>query len=294
MLQFRWGLLALVPAIALALACATTLLSPPRYLATGGVLMPAGMLRAQYAAPDPQSAAALVQRFIEQHKDPLLVDPPVVMRIAPGTGMDLVLAGFGVAFFVLFLLLRGRGRAVRSENELIASLGVPIVAVRPLAPQALSQQLKAYWFGRGRPVLAVVSAQAGDGGTLVAAELARVFASSGESTLVIDTDFRSPALHRAFGLRNRAGLADFLEGGNTQLAHCGENLAVLVAGRSGADPLELLSRQRMQDLLAAATKRYRVVLVATPAAALLTNCRAQVVGTVLSPTVSRSSVLRSS
>ena len=167
MLQFRWGLLALVLAIALALACAATLLSPPRYLATGGVLMPAGMLRAQYAAPDPQSAAALVQRFIEQHKDPLLVDPPVVVRLAPGTGMDLVaLAGCALAFVVLFLLLRGRARAVRSENELIATLGVPMLAARPLAPQALSEQLKAYWFGRGRPVLAVVSAKAGDGGTL--------------------------------------------------------------------------------------------------------------------------------
>src|SRR6202008_4703415 len=78
MLQFRWGLFALVLAIALALACGATLLAPPRYLATGGVLMPAGMLRAQYASPDPQSAAALVQRFIEQHDNPLLVDPPVV------------------------------------------------------------------------------------------------------------------------------------------------------------------------------------------------------------------------
>lgn len=327
MLQFRWGLLALVSAAALAFACATTLLAPPRYLATGGVLMPAGMLKAQYAAPDPQSAAALVQRFIEQHKDPLLVDPPVVVRLAPGTELEVALAGFAVVFLALFLLLRGRGRAVRSETELIATLGVPMLAARPLAPQALSQQLREYWFGRGRPVLAVVSAKSGDGGTLVAAELARVFAASGEPTLVIDADFRSPALHRAFGLRNRAGLAEFLEGGNTQLAHCGENLAVLVAGRSGADPLELLSRQRMQDLLAAAAKRYRVVLVATPAAALgpdlqlsaafaggalvvvkrgsevsaltrlrdlLIDCRAQVVGTVLSPAVSQSSVQQSS
>ena len=316
MLQFRWGLFALVLAIALALACGATLLAPPRYLATGGVLMPAGMLRAQYASPDPQSAAALVQRFIEQHDNPLLVDPPVVVRLAPGTELEVALAGFAVVFLALFLLLRGRGRAVRSETELIATLGVPMLAARPLAPQALSQQLREYWFGRGRPVLAVVSAKTGDGSTLVAAELARIFAASGEPTLVIDADFRSPALHRAFGLRNRDGLADFLEGRNTQLAHCAGNLSVLVAGRTSADPLELLSRQRMQDLLAAAAKRYRVVLVATPAAAcgpdlqlsaafaggalvvvergseataltrlrdLLANCRAQVVGTVLTP-----------
>jgi Mrp family chromosome partitioning ATPase len=267
MLLSRWRLLALVMTIALASTCAATFLSPQRYVATGGVLLPAGMLKAQYTAADPQTAAALVQTFIRQHSNPLLVDPPLVVAeeldFAPG-----IAAGLGAALMLGVLLLwRRERRAVRSESELIATLGVPMIAVRPLAPQALSGQLLAHWFGRGRPVLAVVSARVGDGRTLVAAQLARACAASGERTLVIDADFRSPALHRAFGLRNRGGLADFLEGRDSQLAHCAENLSVLVAGRSSADPLELLSRPRMQDLLAAAAKRYRVVLVDTPAAA---------------------------
>mgnify|MGYP003578446905 CR=1 FL=1 len=95
-----------------------------------------------------------------------------------------------------------------------------------------------------------------------------------------------------------------------------ENLSVLVAGRASDDPLELLSRPRLQELLAAAVRRYRVVLVDTPAAArgpdlqlfaafgggalvvsrrparrkglgqlreLLAQCKAQIVGTVLAP-----------
>jgi Mrp family chromosome partitioning ATPase len=69
------------------------------------------------------------------------------------------------------------------------------------------------------------------------------------------------------GLRNRAGLADFLEGGRTRLHHSEKNLSVMVAGQTRGDPLELLSRPRMQELLAAAAKRYRVVLIDTPAAA---------------------------
>ena len=315
MLLARWRLLALVSTIALASACAATLLSPQRYIATGGVLLPEGMVRAQFTAADPRAAVALVQGFIERHKDPLLVDPPLVVREASDLATQ---AGLGLAMALLLglILWRRQPAAVRTEKELIATLGVPIVAVRPLAPQALSRQLLAHWFGRGRPVLAVVSARAGDGRTLVAAQLARACAASGEPTLLIDCDFRSPALHRAFGLRNRAGLADFLEGRHSQLARCAENLSVLVAGRTAADPLELLSRPRMQDLLAAAAKRYRVVLVDTPAAAygpdlqlsaafaggalvvvkqgseaaalerlrdLLASCQARVVGTVLSP-----------
>ena len=316
MVLSRWRLLALVLTLALASAFTAALLSPQRYVATGGVLTPEGMRRAHYSAPDPQAALALVQRFIDSHRSPVLVDPPLVVPESSGLATNVLAALAAGAVLGLLLLRRRNPRAVRSENELIDTLGLPIVAARPLAAHALAQQLRAHWFGRGRPVLAVVSAQAGEGRTRVAAELARAFAASGAPTLLIDADFRSPALHRAFGLRNRAGLADFLEGRASQLAHCAENLSVLVAGRSGADPLELLSRQRMQDLLAAAAKRYQVVLVDTPAAAcgpdlqlsaafaggalvvvkqgseaaalerlrdLLECCQARVVGTVLSP-----------
>lgn len=213
-------------------------------------------------------------------------------------------------------LLPQKHRAVRSESELIAALGAPLLAVRPMAGDKLAEMLGVHWFRRGRPVLAVVSAEKGEGRTRVAAELARAFARAGEPTLLIDADFRSPGLHRLFGLANRQGLADFLEGRASRLAQCAENLSVLVAGRAGADPLELLSHDRMRALLAAAAQRYSVVLVDTPAAErgpdlqlpaafaggalvvtkfsskapplkrlheLLLFCRARVVGAVLSP-----------
>jgi receptor protein-tyrosine kinase len=207
-----------------------------------------------------------------------------------------------------------QNESIRSENELIATLGAPLVAARPLVPSAIAGLLSEHWFLH-RKTLAVVSAADGEGRTGCVVDLARAFASRGESTLVIDADFRSPAVHRAFGLRNRRGLADYLDGGTADIARCGEHLSVLVAGRSRADPLELLSRPRMRELLAAAAQRYRVVLVDTPAAArgpdlqlfaafaggalvvvkrprrsalehlkdLLVHCKARVVGTVLSP-----------
>ena len=316
MLWSRWRPVALALAAGVALACAATALLPGRYVARGGVLLPGGMLKAEYSASDPQTAAALVHAFIARQKEPLLVDPPLVIRSAPRLGIPL-LFGLGLAFLVGLILVRRQPRAAaRSEKDLVGTLGVPIVAARPLAAPQLARQLLTHWFGRGRPVLAVVSAEPGDGAARVAAELARACAASGEPTLLIDADFRAPALHRAFGVQNRAGLADFLDGRKTGLAQCGENLEVLVAGRSRQDPLELLSRSRMQGLLATAAKRYRVVLVHTPAAArgpdlqlsaafaggalvvtrfsteisalerlreLLAFCRARVVGTVVNP-----------
>ena len=315
MLQSRLRAVAFLLVAGPALAWAASALAPRQYVATGGVLVPAGMMKVRYESADPRAAATLVQGFIESHKEALLVDPPLVTSIAPNLGGNMALGAFAALLLSLFLFGR-RPRPVRSEGELIHALGEPLLAARPLAPQHLSRQLLAHWFAHGRRVLAVVSPQDGDGGAHVAAELARAVAHSGEATLLIDADFRAPALHRAFGLRNRDGLADFLEGRGTQIAHCAENLSVLVAGRSGADPLELLSRGRMLELLAAAATRYRVILVHTPAAArgpdlqlfaafaggalvvakrgseagaltrlrdLLVSCKARVVGTVLSP-----------
>jgi protein-tyrosine kinase len=160
--------------------------------------------------------------------------------------------------------LPSRRRELRSENQLVEVLGVPLLAARPLAPQALARQLLAQWFHRGRAVLPVVSAERGTGGTRAAVELARALAGLGERTLLIDADFRSPGVHAEFGLPNRAGLIDFLEGRGAAVAHCSENLSVLVAGRASADPLDLLSRPRLQALLANAAQRYSVVLIDTP------------------------------
>lgn len=253
-----------VLAAALSVIAAVTLLEPQRYVATGGVLLADGMLKARYTAADPQTAAAAVRAFIGSHPDALLVDPPLVVRQASGlaTGVAVI-----AVVLLLGLLFVRKAPALRSEKELNNVLGVPMLAARPLAPEHLARQLLAHWFGRGRPVLAVVSAEEGDDGARAAAELARACAASGAPTLLIDADLRSPRLHRAFALPNRAGLADFLQGRRADLARAADNLTVLVSGRTLADPLELLSRSRMIELLRAAASRYSVVLVHTPAAA---------------------------
>jgi Mrp family chromosome partitioning ATPase len=251
----------------LALAGALSAFAPREYVATGGVLLPSGMQKVRYTAADPSTAAGLVERFIRTHDKPLLVDPPLVVAAKRDFLEIFALAAAISLLLGTLFVLRRRPPVARSEKELVTALGQPILAARPLAVQALSSQLLAHWFRPGRAVLAVVGPEMGDGRTRVTAELARAFAAMGEPTLVIDADLRSPALHRAFGLANRAGLAEFLEGRSVRLEHCTDNLAVLVAGRAGGDPLELLSRERLREFLAAAAKRYRVVLVDTPAAA---------------------------
>ena len=159
---------------------------------------------------------------------------------------------------------------VRSERELLAVIGEPLLAARPRRPEALRAlglQLLEHWFNGSRTLLPVVSVGAGDGRTSLAVELADTFAAMGERTLLVDADFRSPSLHQRYSLKNRGGLADLLEGRDVRLAACRENLAVLVAGAVREDPLELLSRERLRYFLSAAARPFRVVLIDTPAAA---------------------------
>jgi protein-tyrosine kinase len=236
-------------------------------------------------------------------------------RFSPAAASLLLAAAAGLAVGAAFV--PARRREVRSETQLVQALGASLLAARPLVVHALSEQLLTHWFAGGRRVLPVVSAESGTGSTRTAAELARAFAAMGERTLLIDADFRKPGVHAEFGLPNKRGLADFLEGRGASLAHCAGNLSVLVAGHTRSDPLELLSGPRVQALLAAAAQRYSVVLVDTPAAAcgpdlqlfaafgggalvvarrpasprglerlreLLAGCRARVVGTVIAAT----------
>jgi Mrp family chromosome partitioning ATPase len=308
MRRLNWEVvLALVLAATAAAACALT---PAKYIASGAVLLPSGMVRVQYADRDPHAALAQIERFGRSHADALLVDRPLVQRSEPWLPRAALAAALGLLAFVL---LRPRGRGVRSERELVAVLGESLVAPRPLAARHLCALLLGCWFQRGRRILPVVSPQGET--AAIALELAQAFAAAGEPTLLIDADLRMPTLHRALRLPNRGGLADFLAGRKPRLQRSG-NLSVLVAGRCNEDPLELLSRQRLQDLLAVVARRYRVILIATPAAQsgpdlqifaavaggalvlarrsepapalahlrrLLEPCRARVVGTVLGP-----------
>ena len=248
--------LALVLAVTAALACAFT---APRYIATGAVLLPGGMVRMQYVDANPRAALAQAESFARSHADALLIDRPVIQRSEPW----LPWAALAIALGLLAVRLCRRGRRIRSERELVAVLGDSLVAARPLAPRHLCGVLRKCWFDRGRAVLPVVSPE-GDTGA-IAVELAQAFAAAGEPTLLIDGDLRSPSVHRALGLKNRAGLADFLAGRAPRLHRQGE-LSVLLAGRADDDPLELLSRRRLQDLIAVAGRRHTVVIVATPPA----------------------------
>lgn len=133
----------------------------------------------------------------------------------------------------------------------------------------------------GLHVLAVTSATPGDGKTITTLNLAGTLAQAHNArVLAIDGDLRKPSLDRYLGLDSHArnGLIDALREPRVELADVvqrltGFNLSVVPAGRPDPSPYELLNSPRFDELLRQARRDYDVVLVDTPPAVLLPDCR---------------------
>ena len=163
-------------------------------------------------------------------------------------------------------LLRGQSAI---SDEVIAAYEPFTASVESL--RALRNQLMWRWFetGEDRRALAIASAEAGDGRSFLAANLAVVFSQQRQRTLLIDADLRAPRQHALFGLENRTGLSAMLAGriGHDAIQQVPAlvDLSVLTAGALPPNPSELLGLPAFGQLLRALSSEYDVILIDTPA-----------------------------
>lgn len=156
-----------------------------------------------------------------------------------------------------------------------------VVAYHPASPQgdvlrAIRSQLLLRWFGAGRHALAISgairSAGSGDASSVLAANLALVFAQLGQRTLLVDANLRHGCQQALFGLPGApgtrggraAGLSDVLAGRaglDAIMPVPGfDKLALLAAGTVPPNPQELLERPGLGALHAQLGQHYDVVL----------------------------------
>jgi len=117
-------------------------------------------------------------------------------------------------------------------------------------------------------IVLVGSARKGAGRTTLLANTAILLAQAGYSVLMIDANFRSPALHRVFDLNNTSGLSEALRGVDCRALiqkTAVENLSLMAAGISFTSPAEALGSQEMIELLATLKRRVEIILIDTPA-----------------------------
>jgi receptor protein-tyrosine kinase len=115
-------------------------------------------------------------------------------------------------------------------------------------------------------IIALLSPCAGEGRSLLAADLAIAFAQTGLPTLLVDADLRRPQQHVLFSTDNRHGLADAIESGQPPQVRRVLGvpyLSLLTAGDVPGDPLQLLSSRAFAALVEDWRQSFRFVLIDT-------------------------------
>ncbi|NRT54462.1 polysaccharide biosynthesis tyrosine autokinase [Sphaerotilus uruguayifluvii] len=153
-----------------------------------------------------------------------------------------------------------------------------VVATDPYGAQAEAfRELRSRIMAGPRVPMAVVSPDHGDGRTHVAANLAITFSQLGERTVLVDGNLREPALHRVFGLKERASLSDLLNGRRPQRPFDRSadlpGLFVMQVGAPPPNPLELLQQPLFGVLLRELQREFDRVIVDTPPARACADAR---------------------
>jgi non-specific protein-tyrosine kinase len=117
--------------------------------------------------------------------------------------------------------------------------------------------------------LLVTSSAPGEGKTVVAANLAVVFAQTGRRVLLVDADLRKPGVHAIFGVPNARGLTSLLSDEDEHpesVAQATEQdqLWVLTSGPLPPNPAELLGSQRMRATIERLCASFDLVVVDSP------------------------------
>lgn len=124
---------------------------------------------------------------------------------------------------------------------------------------------------KGARTILVTSPGPGEGKSTVVANVAASLAEIGKRVLIISCDFRSPAIHRLFGLQDDEGLGQALvsaNGGPVLAGHVRgtaiDGVSLVPSGARADRPVELLTSENMRLALEEARRFADIVLLDTP------------------------------
>jgi chain length determinant protein tyrosine kinase EpsG len=137
------------------------------------------------------------------------------------------------------------------------------------AIRLLRAQLLLRWQPDVDKTLAVVGADAGEGSSYIAANLAVVFSQLGHRTLLVDADLQNGRQHRIFGAKNDLGLSSVLVGRVAYESVIAplvlfRSLSLIPSGAAPPNLGELLGRKELPELVAKLRDQYDVIIIDTP------------------------------
>lgn len=150
------------------------------------------------------------------------------------------------------------------------------VALQPRSPvseafRSLRTNLEFSAVDRPLRTILITGAEAGDGKTTIAANLAAIIAQGGKRVMLLDADLRRPRIHRFLGIQNRVGLTDLFRSSlnveavtNRWAGSNSKGLSVITSGSLPPNPTELLGSQKMDQILAEMASLVDVVVIDSP------------------------------
>ena len=162
----------------------------------------------------------------------------------------------------------------RHENAAEGEMPPILTATKPMSHTAesyrsLRTSVEFLALEKRMQTIQITSAQAGEGKTSTAVNLAVAFAQAGEKVIVVDCDLRRPRLHEYFGLDRHLGFTSVLLNERSldevvRDAPGFDSLRVLCSGPLAPNPSELLGGERFAEIIRDLSGEYSVVLIDSP------------------------------
>ena len=228
----------------------------------------------------------------------------VYPKLSQFLGMGAFLGGFvGLA---LGYLVEVADRSFRKPEDIIREFGIPIVGHIPYMQEAklrkipkdtiIDRTIVSLHLPRSRPseayrtvrtavcfsalgsnhrVIQVTSPAAGDGKSTLTMNFAVSLAQSGKKTIIVESDFRRPKVHKLAGVDNSVGVVDVLRGNaeiedaiqETEL----EGFYVMPCSSRPRNPSELITRPEYEQLIAVLREKFEYVIIDTPPVLVVTD-----------------------
>lgn len=222
-----------------------------------------------------------------------VVDPAEVpgQPYSPRTALNILLGLIGglLGGAALAFLIEQLDESIMAPHDLEKKLGISLLGSIPLLSDsdetpiellndpksplseayASAQTALQFTTNNGTPrTMLVTSSKASEGKSTTTMALARILASRGKRTLLVDGDLRNPSVHRLLGIKNVRGFSDALAGDSDwqSLLLDGPipNMTIMTAGPIPPNPSELLAGTRLDDILTGLQGLFDYVVIDGP------------------------------